>query len=102
MAIIQTKEPPSRKTLRLWPGIVALVLQWLVWFIVPIVAPEAAYLAIIGGVLGGLAVGVWWVFFSRVPRAERWGALVLMLAAMAVTSQILHMSIATGMMGFMF
>jgi outer membrane protein assembly factor BamB len=102
MTIAQADEPPSKKQLRLWPGVIVVVLQWLIRFGVPIVMPEAAYLGMIGGVLGGLAVGVWWVFFSRAPRAERWGALILMLAAMAVTSQILHKSIATGMMGFMF
>ncbi|MFC1650155.1 PQQ-binding-like beta-propeller repeat protein, partial [Candidatus Latescibacterota bacterium] len=51
--------------------------------------------------LGGLAIVVWWAFFSRAPRSERWGAVVLMIVAMVVTSRIIHESI-TGMQGMMF
>ena len=88
--------------LRLWPGVVAVVLQWLVRFGVPIAVPEATAFAVIGGFLGGLAVLVWWLFFSRAPRLERWGAVVLMIVALAATPRILHPSIATGMMGMMY
>ena len=52
--------------------------------------------------MGGLAIVVWWAFFSRAPWFERWGAVVLMIVALAATSRILHESIATGMMGMMF
>jgi outer membrane protein assembly factor BamB len=102
MTIAQTDQPTPQKPLRLWPGLAAVVLQWLVWFGVPIVVPGAAYLAVIGGILGGLAVVVWWAFFSRAPRFERWSAVVLMIAALVATSRILDRSIATGMMGMMF
>ena len=36
MTITQTDEPTSQKPLRLWPGVVAVVLQWLLWYVVPI------------------------------------------------------------------
>ncbi|MDY7094391.1 MAG: PQQ-binding-like beta-propeller repeat protein, partial [Acidobacteriota bacterium] len=55
-----------------------------------------------GGLLGGLAVMIWWLFFSRAAWVERLGALALMIAGIALTPQILHPSIATGMMGLMF
>ena len=102
MALTQTGEGSRGRQLRLWPGVVAVVLQWLVRFGLPIVMPEAVAYAVISGFIGGLAVLVWWVFFSRVPRSERWGAVVLMIAALAATPRILHKSIATGMMGMMF
>jgi outer membrane protein assembly factor BamB len=49
-----------------------------------------------------LLVLVWWVFFSRAPRLERFGGVVLIIAVAAATRPILHPSIAGGMMGMMF
>ncbi|MHB8524517.1 MAG: PQQ-binding-like beta-propeller repeat protein [Limisphaerales bacterium] len=68
----------------------------------PIVAPDAILFAIFGGALCALAVLVWWVFFSRAPHLERWGAIVLIIVASVATSRFIDKSIATGMMGFMF
>jgi outer membrane protein assembly factor BamB len=90
-----------RKPLRLWPGVLAVVLQWLVMFGLPIVIPEQAVAAVIGGVAGALAVVLWWLFFSRAAWSERFGAIVLIAVAVAATSRLVHVSIASGMMGFM-
>ena len=98
MANAQTDEPTRQKPLRLWPGVVAVMLQWLVRFGVPIVVPGAMAFGVIGGLFCGLAIVVWWAFFSRAPRSERWGAVVLMIVAMVATPRILHESIAMGMM----
>jgi len=98
----QTDEPTPENPLRLWPGVVAVTLQWLVRFGLPIVVPDALEFAVLGGFLGALAIVVWWAFFSRAPRFERWGAVVLTIVAMSATRRILHASIATGMMGMMF
>jgi len=46
----------------LWPGVVAAVLLCLIRFVTPLIFPEAGAIAIIGGVLGALAV---WMFFRR-------------------------------------
>ncbi len=104
MAIAQTDEPTRQKPLRLWPGVVIVVLQWLAWFVVPIFVPgaEGYRVAFIGGLFGGLATVVWWAFFSWAPRPERWGAVILMIVALVATSRILHESIATGGMGMQF
>jgi outer membrane protein assembly factor BamB len=102
MSNAQINEPTSQIPLRLWPGVVIVVLQWLARFVLPIFVPEALAFGAIGGILGGLAVVVWWGFFSRAPRSERWGAVVLMIVALVATQHILHESIATGMMGMMF
>lgn len=79
----KTGAPTGREPLRLWPGVVAVVLQWLATFAVPVVMPGPAADLIwpAGAFGGGLAIGVWWVFFSRAPRSERWGAGALTLAA---------------------
>jgi len=102
MDVALNGESTLQKPLRLWPGVVIVVLQWLVRFGVPVVAPEALAVSVIGGLAGGLAVVVWWAFFSRAPRFERWGAIVLIIVALAATPRILHVSVATGMMGMMF
>jgi len=102
MTISQNGEPTPRKPLRLWPGVVAVVLLCLVRFGVPIFMPEDFAFAILGGLLCALAIVVWWAFFSRAPMLERWGAVVLMIVALLATSRIIHVSIATGMMGMMF
>ena len=94
-------EPAPRKPLRLWPGVVAVVLQWLVWFVVPIVAPDAMMFGMIGGVACGLAVLVWWLFFSRAPWSERIGAIVLMIIGVFATKPIVHQSIANAGMGML-
>jgi outer membrane protein assembly factor BamB len=101
MSMEQTGEPTPRRPLRLWPGVAIVVLQWLVRFVVPVVAPDALLSGVIGGMVGGLAVFVWWVFFSRAPWSERLGAVVLMIVGLFATSRIVDESIRTGMMGFM-
>jgi len=104
MANAQIDEPTRQRPLRLWPGVVAVALQWLVWFGLPIVVPTTmtGYIAAFGGLLGGLPIVLWWAFFSRAPRAERWGAVVLMIVALVATSRVLHESIAMAGMGVMF
>jgi outer membrane protein assembly factor BamB len=102
MTIDQSDEPTPRKPLRLWPGVVIVALQWLARFGVPLFVPEALFYGVFGGLVGGLAVVVWWAFFSRAARPDRWGAVVLMIVALVATSRIIHESIATGMMGMMF
>ncbi len=94
--------PAQQKPLRLWPGIVIVILQWLIRYVIPEIEPHAIYLGVFGGILGGLVVVVWWTFFSRAPWFERLIAPVLMIAALAATSQILDKSIATANVGFMF
>lgn len=97
-----TTVPTQQKPLRLWPGVVIVILQWLVRFALPAFAPDTIAIGVFGGLLGGLAIVIWWAFISRAPRFERWSAIVLMIAALAATSQILHKSIATANMGMMF
>ena len=101
MTIVQTDKLTSRKPLRLWPGVIMAVLLLLVRFVIPFVVPGAGGTAILGGLAGGLAVLVWWLFFSRAPWSERVGVIVLMVGGVFATSRIVHESIANGMMGMM-
>ena len=96
-------EPTRQKPIRFLPGIIIVVLQWLLRFIVPSIFPEALAVSVMGGVSGGgLAIIVWWMFFSRAPRFERWSAVPLMIIALVATRPFLHESIATGGQGYLF
>jgi outer membrane protein assembly factor BamB len=97
----QTALPTPPKRLRLWPGVIVVVLQWLAWFVVPALFPRATPIALLIGVLCALAIVVWWVFFSRAPWSERVGVLVLMVIALIGTKRIVHESIAGGGMGML-
>ena len=94
-------QPAPRKPLRLWPGVVALVLLIVLRYVVPIVAPEAFFIGLLGGVISAAAILVWWLFFSRAPWSERLGAIVLMVVGVMAAARIVHVSIRTGMMGNM-
>ncbi len=90
-----------RKPLRLWPGALAVGVQWLVMFGLPLVAPDQGGTAVIAGFVGAFVVLLWWLFFSRASWVERLGAIVAMVVAVAATSRLVHESVANGMMGFM-
>jgi len=102
MTIAQTPEPTPRKPLRLWPGVVIVILQGLGRFVVPLVDPDFMVFGVLGGVVGGLAVVLWWLFFSRAPWSERLGAVALMIVGLFATSRVVDKSIATGAMGMLF
>src|SRR5215510_2285331 len=101
MATTEFAIAPARKPLRLWPGVIAVVLQWLGWFLLPKVLPQAVFIGLLMGVFGGLAILLWWLFFSRAPWLERIGAPVLMVVALILTKRVVHASIAGGGMGML-
>ncbi len=102
MTSTQTDKPTPRKPLRLWPGVVIVTLMWLNWFLLPVIAPDQGQYAMLGGLIGGLLVVVWWVFFSRAAWSERLGAIALMAVALFATPPLLHESMATAGMGFLY
>jgi outer membrane protein assembly factor BamB len=101
MTIAQTHPPTSETPLRLWPGVLFLIVQWLLWFVLPLVAPERGFVALIGGAVCALAIAVWWIFFSRAPWSERAGAIVLIVVAVVATKRVVHESIAGAGMGML-
>ena len=101
MSATQISPRSAPPALRLAPGVIIVAVQWLLWLVVPLVAPEAAAIGMIGGAVGGLGVIVWWLGFSRAPWLDRLGALALMILGVLVTKRLVHPSIANGMMGLM-
>jgi outer membrane protein assembly factor BamB len=96
-----TNELNRRPGLRLWPGVVLVALQWALLFVVPVILPQLMPFPVLGAVACGLAIVLWWLFFSRARWIDRLGVIVVMVVALFVTKRIVHPSIAGGMMGFM-
>ncbi|HBE01525.1 MAG TPA: hypothetical protein DC049_03485 [Spirochaetia bacterium] len=88
--------------LRLLPGMVIVILQWIIGFIVPLIIPETLVAGVFAGMLGGLAVIIWWIFFSRAKNIDRFGPVILIFISLYAASRFLHESIKTGNMGLMF
>ena len=101
MTTDKTDDSTGARRLRVWPGVSLAVVLVLVRFAVPLVLPDANLLSMIGGVIGGLAILLWWVFFSRAPWSERLGAIAVMILVVAATFRVVDQSIRTGMMGMM-
>ena len=94
-------KPTNRKPLRLWPGVIAVVIVWIGWFVMPRIGPEFFLPGLIVALVGIVATLVWWLFFSRASWLERLGAIALMIVAVFVTKRLVHPSIATGAMGLL-
>lgn len=92
----------SRKPLRLWPGVVLLILTLLVELASPVVMPDAVTLPVFGGLLGAAAIFLWWLLFSRARWFERLGAIALIVVVPIGVSKILHVSMAQAGMGMLF
>jgi outer membrane protein assembly factor BamB len=103
MTISQNEKLTLQKPLRLWPGVVLVIIQLLLRFGLPLVWAEGAVYGVLGGFVCAIAIVIWWVFFSRAPWVERLGALILMAAAIFVTRRFLvHESILGGAMGMLY
>jgi outer membrane protein assembly factor BamB len=102
MNVNHVNEPVAQPALCLWPGVLIAAVLLIVRYVIPLVAQDALLYCVFGGLAGGLGVLVWWAFFSRAARWERWGGALLMITALAATPRLLHKSVAAGMMGFMF
>jgi outer membrane protein assembly factor BamB len=101
MTIAQTDEPAPRKPLRLWPGVVIAILVGLVRYVIPAVSPDNMVYGVLGGVVGGFLIVLWWLLLSRAPWFERLGAIALMIVGLFAAKYIVHESIAGGAMGYL-
>jgi outer membrane protein assembly factor BamB len=102
IASIPTQQPAECKPLLLWPGVIIVMLQWLIGFALPAVFPEFKLYGILGGCLGGGAlVALWWLFFSRARWYERIAPLVVMPAAVYATIHLVDPSIRGAGMGLL-
>ena len=82
----------TTKPLRLWPGIAAVVLQWLSRFGVKAIIPgiNGFGKAVMGSLIMTIVLILWWAFFSRARRIERFGGLALIVATLGLTWLLRH------------
>ncbi|MBI4906834.1 MAG: PQQ-like beta-propeller repeat protein [Acidobacteria bacterium] len=102
MNIAPPSEPTPLKPLRLSPGVALAVLLLVFKFLVPIAAPDALIVSILGSVSCAVAILLWWLLLSRAPWSERLGAVLLIIVALFVTSRLLHASFGTGRVPILF
>src|SRR5262245_3312044 len=92
----------TARPLRLWPGAILAGLQFVCWFLIPMVLPDQEVFGVLGGVAAAFGTLIWWLLFSRARWFDRLGAVILMIAAAMLTSPLLHISIAGAGMGNLF
>jgi outer membrane protein assembly factor BamB len=94
MGIDPTHETAAPKPLRVWPGVVAVVLLLLARFGVKAVVP--GFTGFSRGMMWSFGAAalvlVWWLFFSRARWSERLGAVVLMGAGLGAAWLLRHES----------
>lgn len=80
--------------LRLWPGIALVSIQWFFRFGVKALVPGITGFgyAVMGSLACTLALLIWWAFFSRARRVERFGGLGILAAALGATWLLKHES----------
>src|SRR3569832_2265338 len=78
--------------LRVWPGIVAVALQWLARFGIKALIPgiKGFGRGMMISFVFTIALIIWWAFFSRASRKERFGGLGLIVAALGATWLFSH------------
>jgi outer membrane protein assembly factor BamB len=94
MTIARSSERSSRKPLRLWPGVVAVVVLLLARFGVKAIVPGfAGFARGMMWMFGAAAIVLfWWALFSRARWFDRVGAIVLMVAGLGVAWFLRHES----------
>jgi len=101
MSIAERNDSSTRKPIRLWPGLAGAVAVIVLMVIVPAAMPDALMYGMFGSIAAGLTIGLWWVFFSRAPWAERLGAIAFGIAVIAAMKWIVDPSIAGAGMNMM-
>jgi outer membrane protein assembly factor BamB len=97
-----TQDKTESRSLRLWPGVSLAITLLLLSYVIPKFIPNAEIVGIFGGLILGLGIIIWWAFFSRAPKVERWLGIVLMIITLFIVSQFNHVSVATGGQGTMY
>ena len=97
MSTVEIRKPiteASPRSLRLWPGVIAIVLLLACRFAVKALVPgfEGFKWAIQGSLCCAVAIILWWLFFSRAPWLDRIGVIVFIGVALGLAWRLKHES----------
>src|SRR5919109_4374242 len=83
---------PTPRKLRVWPGVIAVVLLFISRFGVKAVIPgiEGFGMGMMGSFGFIIVILLWWALFSRSPWRERLGAVALIAAGVGATWYLRH------------
>ena len=87
--------------LRLWPAVVAIVLQWLIILVPTFVAAGSVphFAGMVLGPLVGLVLLVfWWLFFCRAPWKDRLVGILVFGVTLVVTGYAVHSTMCAGVL----
>ena len=96
MTSTQIGEQGPRNLLRVWPGVAAVVLQWIFRFGVKELFPgiDGFGYAVMGSLALAVIILLWWMLFSRARWLERFAAVAVMAVATAATWFLKHDSMS--------
>jgi outer membrane protein assembly factor BamB len=85
----------NRASIRLWPGVVAAVILLVLRFGVKAAVPgfTGFSLGLLGAFAAAFVILAWWMVFSRARWSERFAAISVVLAAVALTLLLNHESL---------
>lgn len=92
--------PSAQPWLRLWPGVVILVLQWLIILVPAWIAPVtmAHFMGwMLGSIVGAIALLIWWLFASRLRWADR--VICVLVFGVAAAAMLLFCHPSLGVFG---
>ncbi len=99
---LSTGKAGSKHPWRIWPGALAAGFLVFVRFLVPQFVQDSLGISLLGGLFFALVIIIWWAFFSRLPKTERWGGLLFIVLTIFLFRFLIHKSIAQAGLGFMF
>jgi outer membrane protein assembly factor BamB len=101
---VESNRSVHQKPLRLWLGVALVVIQWILWLILPKFEPSGQTLpfSVFGGLAGGLAIIIWWTFLSRALWLDRIVGVSFMILSLLLFPSFAHKSVETGLSGMMF
>ena len=90
--------------LKTMPAIIIVAIQWILRYGTTRVFDNdlVVSVGVIAGILGGLALLIWWIFFSGASKSEKWIATLLILLVSYISYTLADKSIQTAFQGFMY